>query len=85
MNFIYQHSIGFAIAGAYVFVAAVTAMNPQWDGFYNWLYRFTHALLPLAENWLTRKRANGNASSSNGNSATMTAPFVSGNLTLPAK
>lgn len=59
MNFLAQHQIGFALTGVYVFIAGVTAMNPEWDGFYNWLYRFTHALLPLAEGWLARKR-NGN-------------------------
>lgn len=42
-------SFGFA---AFSFVAAVTAMAPagtDGGGIYGWLYRFTHAFLPVAE------------------------------------
>lgn len=66
MNFLAQHAVGITVASVYVFTAAVTSMNEQWDGFYNYLYRFTHALLPLAEGWLSRKRgANSNGLSAN--------------------
>jgi hypothetical protein len=43
------HPIVATAAMIYVLTAAVTSMRNPWDGFYNWFYRFSHALLAVAQ------------------------------------
>lgn len=50
--FVIQHEVVFSIMSVGVFVAGATAMAPpgtDGGGFYGWAYRFTHALIPIAE------------------------------------
>lgn len=50
------HPVIFTAGVIYVLYAAITAMRNPWDGWYNWFYRFSHALLPLAEQALNYLR-----------------------------
>jgi hypothetical protein len=71
MNFISQHATAITVSAAYVTFAAVTSMRQPRDSFYDWFYRFTHALLPLAEHVIERKPLNGNG---NGGAAPVPPP-----------
>lgn len=42
---ILAHPWEFLFGAVYMAAAAVNALNQQWDGFYNWFYRFTHILM----------------------------------------
>ena len=48
ISFLEAHWVGVSTAVGYVVLAAVTALAPKWDGWYNWFYRFTQALPPIA-------------------------------------
>ena len=51
---IMAHPIVFTACALYTLFAAVTAMRNPWDGWYNWFYRFSHAMVALAEQELNR-------------------------------
>ncbi len=53
-QFILAHQVGSVITATMLFVAGVNAMVQPWDGFYNWLYRFVHLLLPVVQNFESR-------------------------------
>ena len=44
-----------ALAAAYLFIAAVTALPKDNFNFYGWFYDFLHALLPVAQGFLAKR------------------------------
>jgi hypothetical protein len=56
--FVVAHEVVFSIAGVAIFVAGATAMTPpgvDGGGFYGWAYRFTRALMPIAESLIEHR------------------------------